>query len=91
MHTDAGTFTCRVEAGDACLCPLIGPDATHLIVRAWTDRNGSLDGIEAGKLNGEFSDLREPFENPLASKVPQIQQHASVDAATLEDFLPDRQ
>ena len=70
MHTDAGTFTGRVEAGDACFGPLIGPDSAHLIVRAGADRNGSLDWIEAGKLNGKFSDLREPFENALASKVP---------------------
>src|SRR5688572_22319930 len=67
VHTDAGTFTGREQAGYACFSPLIGPDAPHLIVRAWSDRNGSLDGIEAGKLNREFSDLRKPFENALAA------------------------
>ena len=91
MHTDAGTFTRRIKAGETCFRPLIGPDATHLIVRAGTDRNGSLDGIEAGKLNSEFSDLREPFENVLASKMPQVQQHASINPAAFEDFLPDGQ
>jgi hypothetical protein len=91
VHADASTFTGCIEAGDACFSPLIGPDATHLIVRAGADRNGSLDWIEAGKLNGEFSDLREPFKDALASKVPQVQQHAPVDPAAFENFLPDGQ
>ena len=47
--------------------------------------------IEAGKLNSEFSNLREPFENVLASKMPQVQQHASINPAAFEDFLPDGQ
>ena len=91
MHADAGAFTCRVEAGNAGFSPLIGSDPTHLIVRAGANRNGGFDGIEAGKLNGEFSDLREPFENTLASKVPQVQQHAPIDPAALQNFLPDGQ
>jgi hypothetical protein len=69
VDTDAGTFTSCVEAGDVRFGPLIGPNTAHLIVRAWSDRNGSLDRIKAGKLNREFSDLREPFENAPASKV----------------------
>ena len=70
MYADAGAFAGRVETGDTCFRPLIGPNATHLIVRAGTDWNRSLDGIDAGKLNRQFSDLRKPFENALASKVP---------------------
>jgi hypothetical protein len=91
VHTDTGTFTGRIEAGDACFSPLIGLDPAHLIVRAGTDGNGSLDGIEAGKLNGKFSDLREAFQDALASQMPQVQQHAPVDSPAFEDFLPDGQ
>src|SRR4029078_10880764 len=36
-HTDAGTFTGRIEASNARFGPLIGLDAAHLIVRAGTD------------------------------------------------------
>jgi hypothetical protein len=57
-------------------------------VRAWSDRNGSLDGIEAGKLNREFSDLRKPFENALTAKMPQVQQYASVDTAAFKISCP---
>jgi hypothetical protein len=69
MHTDAGAFTGRVEAGNTCFSPLIGPDTAHLIVRAWSNRNGRFNRVEAGELNREFSDLRKPFENALAAKM----------------------
>ena len=70
MHTDTGAFAGRVESGDICFRPLIGADTAHLIMRAGANRNGGFDGIEAGKLNGELSDLGEPFENTLTAKVP---------------------
>ena len=91
MYADASTFTGRIEAGDACFSPLIGSDTAHLIVRAGADRNGSLNGIEAGKLNREFPDLREPLKNALASKVPQVQQHTPINPTAFDDFLPDGQ
>jgi len=91
VYTDTGTFTGRVKTGDARFGPLIGSDATHHIVRPGTDRNGSLNGIETGKLNGKFSDLGEPLKDTLAAKVSQVQQDAPVDPATLEYFLPDGQ
>ena len=70
MHTDTGTFAGRIEPGDARFGPLVGADATHLIMRTGANGNGGLDWIEAGEFHGECPDLREPFENALAAKVP---------------------
>ena len=88
MDGDAGAFAGRIHAGHARRAKLVGFDAAHRVVRAGKNRNRLVDRVLAGRVEREFANLRQTFEDLFAPEVAHVEQHAAVDAAAFEDLGP---
>ena len=60
--------------------------ATHVVVRARTDRDRRVDRIDAGEGHRQLADLRQALHDLVAAEVAQVQQHRAVDAAAFHDL-----
>ena len=69
---------------------LVGRDAAHPVVHAGQNRDRRVDRVFAGRVEREFANLRQAFEDLFAAEVAQIEEHAAVDAAAFVDLGPSR-
>jgi len=86
VHGDAGALARRVDSGNGGRAVLIGLNAAHPIMHARGDRHRFVDRVDAGGIEGEFADLRQPFHDFLLAEVAKIQEDATVDATAFIDL-----
>src|SRR5205823_7690597 len=70
------------------LTPAAGFNPAHRVMRAGSDRDRTLDGIDTGKIQGQLADLREPLEDSFSPKMAEIEKDAFVHSPPFAALIP---
>jgi len=86
VHGDTGAFAGGVEPFELGLPVDVSIDTAHVVVRARPDGDRLVDRVDEGEGHRQLTRPVQSLEDLLGAKVPEVEQNASVDPASLVDL-----